>query len=100
MRAATVVAAARSQVEAGKHPRTMTSSELDMYRNTLVDSLKALLPCNICFEPLKAMAVTTCGHVGHARCLEQAIAAQKRCPMCQTPLKNTKAAPAVHALWL
>ena len=45
-------------------------------------------PCAICFEDIKMvnMMVTRCGHIFHASCMFEAIAASPNCPLCRTEL--------------
>lgn len=47
-------------------------------------------PCAICFEDIKMVniTVTRCGHVFHASCMFEAIAAKSCCPLCRTQLVN------------
>jgi hypothetical protein len=54
------------------------------------DVPKPFDPCAICFEEIKMVnvTVTRCGHVFHASCMFEAIAAKSCCPLCRTQLVN------------
>lgn len=50
------------------------------------ESEKAFLTCPVCLENLsnkRKPTSTKCGHIFCAKCIEQAIKATKKCPMCQ-----------------
>ena len=79
-----------------KRLKAMSMTELDAARTSIVTTLKSLMPCTICLEPLETLASTTCGHVAHEKCLKACAQSRKKCPVCNAALTAAK----IHPLYL
>eukprot|EP00160_Parvularia_atlantis_P016418 Unigene5205_Nuclearia_a/m.15965 Unigene5205_Nuclearia_a/g.15965 ORF Unigene5205_Nuclearia_a/g.15965 Unigene5205_Nuclearia_a/m.15965 type:complete len:185 (-) Unigene5205_Nuclearia_a:87-641(-) len=52
----------------------------------LTSKAPAALQCAVCLDSIEKMAATTCGHVFCDECIQSAVRAQHKCPVCRHKL--------------
>eukprot|EP00475_Leptophrys_vorax_P029275 TRINITY_DN4280_c0_g1_i1.p3 TRINITY_DN4280_c0_g1~~TRINITY_DN4280_c0_g1_i1.p3 ORF type:complete len:117 (+),score=2.52 TRINITY_DN4280_c0_g1_i1:1028-1378(+) len=54
------------------------------------------LQCSVCLDDMRNETVTVCGHIFCKGCIEKAVKASKKCPMCRKALRPSQ----VHPIYL
>eukprot|EP00708_Paratrimastix_pyriformis_P000515 EC833944.1.p3 GENE.EC833944.1~~EC833944.1.p3 ORF type:complete len:107 (+),score=7.97 EC833944.1:126-446(+) len=54
----------------------------------ILNKLKKMASCGVCFEPLSSPACATCGHVFCFQCLVRCADMNSKCPACRSPISR------------
>lgn len=63
--------------------RSAESTNINIQNSEVVEEFKRRLKCSICLDVLQDMTSTICGHIFCAGCIDQAVRANGKCPLCQ-----------------